>query len=59
VVVDEDLGTPFQVAVWKGIWSVEFGRVDSYADLAKHIDHEKATRAVGGACGTRTLPQHP
>lgn len=40
------------MAVWKGIWRVEFGRVISYSELAKSIERENAVRAVGGACGT-------
>ncbi len=45
------LGTPFQVAVWKGIWKRNFGRVVTYSELAQSVDKKNACRAVGAACG--------
>jgi O6-methylguanine-DNA--protein-cysteine methyltransferase len=40
-------GTPFQVAVWKAIYSIPYGKLTSYGGIAKHIGHPKAVRAVG------------
>ncbi len=39
------------MAVWKGIWKVNFGRVVTYSELAQNVDKRNACRAVGAACG--------
>jgi len=39
-------GTPFQLKVWKALLSVPYGKVVTYAGLAKCAGEEKAVRAV-------------
>jgi len=40
-------GTAFQQAVWRGLREIPCGETWSYADLARHIGHPTAVRAVG------------
>jgi len=49
-------GTPFQLRVWKALADIPFGRTWSYVELARHIDHPTASRAVGAANGRNPLP---
>jgi len=49
-------GTPFQLRVWRALADIPFGRTWSYVDLARHIDHPTASRAVGAANGRNPLP---
>lgn len=49
-------GTPFQLAVWRAISKIRFGRVQSYGQIAMAIGRPKAVRAVGSACGANPLP---
>lgn len=42
-------GTNFQINVWKALLSIPEGRVVSYQDIASHIGHPKAFRAVANA----------
>ena len=42
-------GTNFQVNVWKALLSIPEGWVVSYQDIASHIGHPKAFRAVANA----------
>lgn len=49
-------GTPFQVRVWTALADIPFGRTWSYVELARHIDHPTASRAVGAANGRNPLP---
>ena len=42
-------GTEFQLLVWQGLRTIEFGETISYAELATRIGNTKAVRAVGGA----------
>ena len=42
-------GTNFQVNVWKALLSIPEGWVVSYQDIAAHIGHPKAFRAVANA----------
>ena len=48
-------GTPFQVDVWKAIYSIPYGKLMSYGGIAKQIGHPKAVRAVGNAVGDNPL----
>lgn len=52
----ETNGTEFQKAVWKQIHKVGFGKVTTYAEIAKKIGNPKAVRAVGGAVGANPVP---
>lgn len=42
-------GTNFQINVWKALLNIPEGRVVSYQDIASHIGHPKAFRAVAHA----------
>ncbi|MGQ4277138.1 methylated-DNA--[protein]-cysteine S-methyltransferase [Pseudidiomarina sp. E22-M8] len=42
-------GTEFQEQVWHCLQRIPFGKLASYADVAKAIDNPKAVRAVGMA----------
>lgn len=49
-------GTKFQQSVWREIEKVGFGKVTTYAEIAKNIGNPKAVRAVGGAVGSNPVP---
>jgi methylated-DNA-[protein]-cysteine S-methyltransferase len=42
-------GTPFQLAVWRALRGIPFGRTTSYGELARRIGRPGAARAVGMA----------
>lgn len=44
-------GTAFQLKVWNALLHIPGGNVSTYGNLAKHIDQENASRAVGTAIG--------
>lgn len=48
-------GTPFQRRVWQGLLEVPFGATWSYAELARHVGHPGASRAVGAANGRNPI----
>jgi O-6-methylguanine DNA methyltransferase len=48
-------GTPFQVDVWKAIYSIPYGKLTSYGGIAKKIGRPKAVRAVGNAVGDNPM----
>ncbi len=48
-------GTPFQVDVWKAIYSIPYGKLNSYGGIAKQIGRPKAVRAVGNAVGDNPM----
>ena len=47
---------PFQRAVLEATAAVPFGRVDTYAGIARTIGKPGATRAVGNALGRNPIP---
>jgi methylated-DNA-[protein]-cysteine S-methyltransferase len=49
-------GTPFQLAVWKAIAKVTFGKTVSYGEIATSIGRPLAARAVGAAVGANPTP---
>ena len=49
-------GTPFQLAVWKTISKVPFGKTISYGEIATAIGKPQAARAVGAAVGANPTP---
>ena len=49
-------GTQFQVKVWKAILTIPKGEVRTYKEIAIHIGHPKAYRAVATACRKNPLP---
>lgn len=42
-------GTPFQLAVWKELQNIPYGKTTSYKEIAQKINKPKAYRAVGMA----------
>lgn len=44
------VGTPFQLAVWRGLQSIPPGCTMTYGAVAKKIGHPGAVRAVASAC---------
>ena len=49
-------GTPFQLAVWKAMANVPFGKSISYGEIAAAIGKPQAARAVGAAVGANPTP---
>ncbi len=49
-------GTAFQLAVWKELLNVQYGKTVSYGELALWIGKPKAARAVGAAVGANPIP---
>lgn len=49
-------GTQFQMEVWEELKRIPFGEVKSYGQVATLIGEEKASRAVGAACGANPIP---
>jgi methylated-DNA-[protein]-cysteine S-methyltransferase len=49
-------GTPFQLAVWKAIAKVPFGKTVTYGEIAVAIGRPQASRAVGAAVGANPTP---
>lgn len=48
-------GTYLQGKVWEAISTIEAGKTMSYKDIAVQIEHPKAFRAVGTACGANPI----
>lgn len=44
-------GTEFQLKVWEALLKIPSGCLSTYGDIARHINHPKASRAVGSAIG--------
>ena len=49
------MGTNFQIKVWEALLRIPSGSVVSYEDLARHLGHPSAARAVGGAVGRNPI----
>lgn len=49
-------GTPFQLAVWKELQNMPYGKTTSYKEIAQKINKPKAYRAVGMANNKNPLP---
>lgn len=49
-------GTPFQLAVWKELQNISYGKTTSYKEIAQKINKPKAYRAVGMANNKNPLP---
>ncbi|HUN81727.1 MAG TPA: methylated-DNA--[protein]-cysteine S-methyltransferase [Phycisphaerae bacterium] len=48
-------GTTFQMKVWDGLLKIPYGKTWSYEELASHVGHEGAQRAVGTANGSNRI----
>lgn len=49
------VGTEFQKRVWHELIKIPYGATISYQELADHIDHSKAVRAVANANGANAI----
>ena len=49
------IGAPFQIKVWEALLAVPSGHVTTYSEIAGHIGHAKAVRAVGTAVGRNPI----
>lgn len=49
-------GTEFQLRVWRELRGIAYGETISYAELARRVGNEKASRAVGLANGCNPIP---
>ena len=54
--MDVSAGTDFRRKVWEMLLTIPVGTVWTYGELARSINQPKASRAVGGACGTNPIP---
>ena len=48
-------GTPFQLKVWQALLRIPEGDVASYGSIARHLEQQKASRAVGTAIGSNPI----
>lgn len=51
-----ETGTEFQRQVWQALAHVPFGKLTTYAEIAKRAKRPSAVRAVGNALGKNPLP---
>jgi methylated-DNA-[protein]-cysteine S-methyltransferase len=49
------IGTAFQRQVWTALLGIPFGETRTYGQIAQHIGHPKAVRAVGAANGRNPI----
>jgi len=54
--LDLTRGTAFQQSVWRGLLAIGAGQTRSYGEVAAALGRQRATRAVGSACGANPLP---
>lgn len=54
--LDERYLTPFQKGIFKVVCNIPAGTVWTYGQVAKAIEHPKASRAVGQALGSNPIP---
>lgn len=52
----DQVGSPFQKAVWAALATIPYGVTESYGQLADRIGKPGAARAVGGANGRNPIP---
>ena len=48
-------GTPFQLAAWRQLRRIPYGKTISYGEQARRMGRPKAARAVGGANGENPI----
>lgn len=49
------VGTPFQLAVWRALLQIPYGKTVSYGDVARAIGRVERVRAVGTANGRNPI----
>ncbi|HET8830339.1 MAG TPA: methylated-DNA--[protein]-cysteine S-methyltransferase, partial [Pelobium sp.] len=47
--------TDFQLKVWEALLNISFGDVSTYGNIAKQVDSQNASRAVGTAIGSNPV----
>jgi methylated-DNA-[protein]-cysteine S-methyltransferase len=50
------IGTSFQLAAWRALRAIPYGRTVSYGEQARRLGHPGRARAVGAANGRNPLP---
>jgi len=48
-------GSEFQQAVWMQLWTISYGKMVSYQDIADGLGNPRAVRAVGAANGQNPI----
>ena len=48
-------GTPFQKSVWDALSAIPFGETRTYGEIARQVQNEKGSRAVGMACNRNPI----
>jgi methylated-DNA-[protein]-cysteine S-methyltransferase len=48
-------GTPFQMSVWDALLTIPFGETRTYGEIARQVQNEKGSRAVGMACNKNPI----
>ncbi len=48
-------GTEFQIKVWESLLKIPMGKLTTYGEIAKKIENQKASRAVGSAIGDNSV----
>ena len=48
-------GTDFQIAAWKELRKIPYGKTITYGEQARRIGNPKASRAIGGANGANPV----
>ncbi len=49
------IGAPFQIKVWEALLAIPSGHITTYSEIAAHVGHPKAVRAVGTAVGRNPI----
>ena len=49
-------GSEFQLKVWRSLQAIPYGKLRTYAQVARDIGQPSATRAVGQAAGQNPVP---
>ena len=48
-------GTAFQKSVWDALLTIPFGETRTYGEIARQVENEKGSRAVGMACNRNPI----
>ena len=48
-------GTPFQMAVWKVMGEIPYGKTMTYGEIARRLGRPRASQAVGSAVGRNPI----
>jgi len=49
------IGSDFEIRVWETLLRIPLGRATTYSDVARHMEHPTAARAVGAAVGKNPI----